>query len=203
MAVAVPKVFHRIWLGARPMPDEFRAFGETWLRHHPGWEMALWTDANRPALRHEDRFLATSNQSNRSNLLRYELLLDRGGVYIDTDFECLKCIEPLIDGLDFFTACEHPVNGLIAPGFFGAAPGHPICRELVDGIPQCPDPLDSTHYAATMYFTSVVSRHPEARVFPPRLFYPYYGDEMHRRHEAFPDAYAAHHWAASWRSNTL
>lgn len=203
MAVLVPKVFHRIWLGPRSMPEEFRAFGDTWLRNHPGWEMRLWTDANRPELRHESRFLATSNWSNKSNLLRYELMLDIGGVYIDTDFECYRPIGDLVNDIEFFTACEHEGVGWIAPGFFGAVPGHAICAELVREIPNCPDPLDHPLYCATRFFTSVVKRHPEAKVFPPALFYPYYCDELHRRHESFPDAYAAHHWAMSWKENSL
>ena len=31
------------------------------------------------------------------------------------------------------------------------------------------------------------------------LFYPYRWDEPDRRAEAFPEAYAVHHWGLSWR----
>ena len=34
----------------------------------------------------------------RSDILRLELLWREGGVYVDTDFECLRSIEPLLDG---------------------------------------------------------------------------------------------------------
>ena len=34
----IPRVLHRIWLGPEPLPEEHRAFGEGWARHHPDWE---------------------------------------------------------------------------------------------------------------------------------------------------------------------
>ena len=50
------RIFHRIWLGSKPLPAEFAAFGETWAAHHPGWEMRLWTDANLPPLINQQAF---------------------------------------------------------------------------------------------------------------------------------------------------
>ena len=32
----IPKVFHRVWLGGKPMPDHFVKWGEGWLAKHPG-----------------------------------------------------------------------------------------------------------------------------------------------------------------------
>lgn len=202
-APSIPRVFHRIWLGSKPLPERFREFGETWKQLHPTWELMLWTDQNRPKLRYEHEYWATTNWSNRSNLLRYELILDHGGVYLDTDFECFKPIDSLIEGLEFFTACEHYPEGWIAPGLFGAVPGHPIVKEVVDGIATNPESVSYEKYCATEYFTSIVKKHPEAKIFPPELFYPYYCNETYRGRDNYPKAYAAHHWAMSWRSNSL
>ena len=44
----IPRIFHQIWVGPDPLPDEFAAYGQTWLDHHPGWELKLWTDENFP-----------------------------------------------------------------------------------------------------------------------------------------------------------
>jgi hypothetical protein len=35
-------------------------------------------------------------------------------------------------------------------------------------------------------------------ILPAHVFYPYLWDEPQRRDEAFPGAYAVHHWALSW-----
>jgi inositol phosphorylceramide mannosyltransferase catalytic subunit len=51
----------------------------------------------------------------QSDIARYEILLQVGGVYIDTDFECLRNVEPLIDGIECFAAQERDAvfeNGL-------------------------------------------------------------------------------------------
>jgi hypothetical protein len=49
------------------------------------------------------------------------------------------------------------------------------------------------------YFLSLLlEQEPGFAIFGAKLFYPYLWDEPERRHEAFPDAYAIHHWSLSW-----
>ena len=79
MAILVPKIFHRIWLG-NPMPEQFERWGETWLRHHPGWTMKLWTEKNLPPSRYPDLIEKCRYYSARANLYRLEILLREGGV---------------------------------------------------------------------------------------------------------------------------
>ena len=48
------------------------------------------------------------------------------------------------------------------------------------------------------YFLSLIlEQEPDLAIFGPQLFYPYLWDELERRNEAFPDAYAVHHWASA------
>ena len=95
----IPRVFHRIWLGRQPMPAEFEAFGATWLQHHPGWKMKLWTEANLPPLVNRWAFQQARTLAGRSDVARYEILFRCGGIYVDTDFECLRNLERLIDNV--------------------------------------------------------------------------------------------------------
>jgi mannosyltransferase OCH1-like enzyme len=55
-----------------------------------------------------------------------------GGVYVDTDLECLRSIEPLIEDADFFTVLRG--SGVADNYFFGAVPGHPILDRGLDEI---------------------------------------------------------------------
>ncbi len=202
----IPQVFHQIWLGPHPLPEEFQHYMKTWLELHPEWVVMVWTDRNRPKLRNEGQYQRTTNWSNRSNLLRYELVLEHGGVYVDIDFECLKNIDPLLKDLDFFAGCEKLPQGWIAPGLFGATPGHPIVKKIVDLIPSKAGAEDDPLYCATGFFTRMVWPHRRergVRIFEPKYFYPYYCWEMHRKGEHFPNAFAVHHWAKSWVENKL
>jgi hypothetical protein len=197
-AVRIPRTIHRVWLGERPMPEEHERFGRTFAQHHPDWEMRLWTDADLPALgigaaeRKRSR-----THSELSNLVRYEVLCRHGGVYVDTDVECLRPLTPLLHGIDAFAALEVP--GGIGNAILGSIAGHPVfaraaslARHTVGTGANSPD-ANGPHFLSL-----IVEQEPNVAIFATRLFYPYLWDELERRHETFPDAYAVHHWALSW-----
>ena len=93
----IPRIFHRIWVGPDPLPAEYARYGQTWLDHHPGWELRFWTDDNFPdGLRRPEAQERLRSPVERANILRLEVVWRFGGVYVDTDFECRRSIEPLI-----------------------------------------------------------------------------------------------------------
>lgn len=200
--VLVPKVFHRIWLGGQE-PLEFRQFGQTWLDHHPGWVLKTWTEETLPPSRYPDILRRCATLSQRANVIRYELLLDHGGVYVDADFECRKNIEPLIRGASAFAARVNDdphdifaVNNAIV----GGTKGHPFLKSLVDGVPATHPEIQCS--IGPPYITAHAKRHPTVRILERRSFYPYRWDQLHLRGRHFPDAYAVHHWSSQWfRSN--
>src|SRR5918912_1772904 len=105
------------------MPGECRDWIAGWLAAHPGWDHRIWSDGNRPALANEAAFRAAEVPAQRADILRYEVVLRHGGVYLDADFECLRNVEELLDGVTAFAGEEEP--GQLASGVFGAVPGHP------------------------------------------------------------------------------
>ncbi len=200
----IPKVFHRIWIGGKPMPEVFQRFGQTWLDHHPGWTMKIWTEANLPEIRNRDIYDRCIHLSQKSDVLRYEILLREGGVYLDTDFECLRNIEPLIDGKSAFAAYRENREGeRRSKGFgssiFGSVAGHPLLRELVEKLPAV-DPRESLALGPN-FFTRYAETYPDVAGLPAKWFYPISWWQVSRdgpRQEAFGDAYAVHHWSSKW-----
>jgi mannosyltransferase OCH1-like enzyme len=128
----------------------------------------------------------------RSDILRLEVLWLEGGVYVDTDFECHKPLDPLIDGLDFFTAKLKP-NGWVNNAFLGATAQHPIVdRALNDLRPREFHGYDK-HAAGPRFLDSLLRDYEnEVTLLAPELFY-------QTSPTQFADAYATHHAAASWR----
>jgi hypothetical protein len=194
----IPPVFHRIWLGGHPLPEVQRAFGETWAHHHPGWEQRLWGDDDVAGLGVPAEILARVESSvELADVLRLYILARHGGVYVDTDVECLRPLDPLLKGLDFFAAYEMP--GLVGTAILGARSGHPVfqraCELVAETLGRAPLP------AATgpPFFTHLLWDFPEVTLFPPELFFPYLWSEPERRNEHFERAYAVHHWAMSWK----
>jgi hypothetical protein len=220
VAGSIPKVLHRIWLGGRPLPDEFVRFGATWLRLNPDWQLRTWTEENLPELVNRVEYDAAPKVAFKADILRYELLWRYGGVYIDTDFDALKPLGDLFDDINAFFADEGPNTPSI--GILGCIPGDPFYRHLIEVLPRSyrehPGDVHKTgppffareidrFFGADRYIRNLgrvwehISRDLANRMygFESRFFFPYGYGEQHRRHELFPDAFAVHHWAHSWR----
>jgi mannosyltransferase OCH1-like enzyme len=188
----IPRVFHQVWVGPEPLPDEYRGYQQTWLRHHPGWELRLWTDENLPdGFRRPEVYERLRQPAERSDMLIFEILHRFGGVYTDTDFECLRSIEPLLDGVEIFCAYSHPdrLNNAI----MGSVPGHPIIEEGLTGL-RPRDTYGPVDKAGTgpFFVTELFVGRPEVKLFEWELFYP-------RTSEAAKSAYAIHHEGRSWK----
>jgi mannosyltransferase OCH1-like enzyme len=199
-------VFHHIWLGGARLSPEAAAFREGWRAHHPEWDLVLWTDEDLPAFRNQAWFSQATSLAQKADIARYEILLAHGGVYLDTDFECLRNLEPVLDGVEAFAATEDRL--LVSTAILGSAPGHPWFAAVVDALPRhvIEHPGAGANVqtgpvlATDVFATQVRAGAPTPVIFAPELFYPYHFTQLHRRTEHFPAAYAAHHWQASWLS---
>lgn len=196
MAILIPKIIHRIWLGPNPLADDHVEYGYTWERHNPGWKVWLWTDRNLPDF---DRtsFERGRNPVERADVLAYELLRQFGGIHADTDFECKRSFEPLLDGVGAFVYGEQ--GGLISRALMGFPPEHPaLVRALEELAPRVGVVQVMGEATGPKLFSRVVRDFPDITVFPGELFVPYHWSERHRSREEFPDAYAVHHWGPKW-----
>jgi hypothetical protein len=151
----IPKVVHFIWLGPRAFPPESVENIRTWIAHHPDWTFKFWTDRDRPApvssmqvhrvqdfrfLRLADCYAATENYGEKSDLLRYEILYQEGGIYADHDANCLRPFHNLNGAYDFYCCLEtpHPAfagfNITAGMGVLASRPDHPILANVIDLI---------------------------------------------------------------------
>ena len=214
----IPRIFHHIWLGGKPLPEDYKYYLETWKKRHPDWKIYTWTDENVPLLTNQKEFDEALTYSERSDILRFELLYHRGGVYIDADFECFKNIEPLLDGIECFASESveeeniYGKNKWILMGIVGAVPKHPIFKRLIDNVPlqinEMNEKEDGNASArlGPFWITEMVDKS-ELTIFPPNIFYPVHWMEpfkkIHAKNQGntYPDAYGIHHHTASWWMN--
>jgi hypothetical protein len=197
----IPHVVHRVWLGDDEMPERHRAFGETFVEHHPGWTMRLWTDADLPTLDIGETECARARTSAElSNLVRYEVLSRHGGIYVDTDVECRRSFEPLLRGVGAFAGLEMP--GRVGNAVLGSVPGH---RAFTRAARECRSTLGLGAHSPDAngpYFLSLIlEQEPGVRILEQLAFYPYLWTEPDRAGDSFPHAYAVHHWSASWKTS--
>jgi hypothetical protein len=145
---SIPKLIHQIWLGPKPLPEEYRRFREGWRRHYPDWEHRLWTDADVRALDFDTKDIVEASDcyGQRSDILRAEILYRYGGLYVDTDYESVRPMHAIHERFDFFgTLRAIPLLYLASPSTYpspllacnsmiGARPGHPILRGYLDKV---------------------------------------------------------------------
>ena len=195
----IPRVFHRVWVGSNPIPDEFAAYGETWERLHPDWEMRQWTEDNLPELLRPEGADPRRDPTERSDLLRYELLRRFGGVYVDMDFECLKPIDELVEDVDFFVGYivsnefGEQAKRRVGSAIIGAEPAHPILERAIHEARPRSDSTYDKEATGPLFLERLLQDFPEATRYPLEYLYP-------NSPEQEKDAYAIHHEARAWVS---
>lgn len=202
----IPKVFHRIWLGGKPMPEDFVRWGQTWLDFHPGWTMKTWTEAEIQGFYNFHLLERCSSLAQQADIVRYEALFREGGVYIDTDMECVRNIESLLEEVSFF-ACWQKA-GIVSNAIFGGVDGHVALHDLFE---KSPTDFRSEPWNAMgpPFFTKIVLNCDSAKIFPRETFIPY----TRAQYQAFPDhpmkglappegSYAINHRSSIWHADS-
>lgn len=105
----IPKKIHYCWFGGRPLPDAMKKFIATWHRFCPDYEFIKWDESNfdinksipfvREAYEHKKYAFV-------SDYVRLCALYNEGGIYIDTDVELVKSLDPFLHNR-FFTSIEY------------------------------------------------------------------------------------------------
>ncbi len=155
--VRIPKVIHFIWLGPNPFPKESLENVRSWVEHHPNWTFKFWTDRRR-ALPHpsmemhlvtdfkftklKDCFQQSDNYAEKSDLLRYEILNQEGGLYVDHDVRCFKAFSPFHYNFDLYCGLEPPHKPILSSSIsvnnniIGVKPGHPVMQKAIDRVKE-------------------------------------------------------------------
>ena len=162
----IPKVLHFIWIGPKPFPRTSIENVRTWIGHNPDWKVKFWTDRARP-LPHPDmevcyikdftfrqlerEFNASDNYGEKSDVLRYEILFQEGGVYADHDVKCLKNFTPLNKAYDFYCGLEVPfptsLSSSVLPtnNLVGSRAGHPLLAKMMDWLEERWDQIEADY----------------------------------------------------------
>ncbi len=134
--MTIPKVIHQIWIGNQnKRPSKMM---QTWIDKNPSWEYMLWSEDNIPTLINNKHFRNMREYSGKADILRYELLLNYGGFYIDADSVCLKPLEDWLCDNDSFACYENEVfrGGLIANGYLASTKNNELMGLLVEELKE-------------------------------------------------------------------
>lgn len=215
----IPKIIHHIWLGG-PMPEQYMVWRQKWQDMHPDWVFMLWTDKEVAHfhLENQEYYDETTSYGEKANLLRYELLYQFGGLYVDTDCECFRSFDLLHHCCDFYAGCEYPQRSyagsriMVGNSIMASRPGHPMVKEFIDGIQHTWKEELQVARSGTRYATNIIKKtlfseqHDTIMIFPANLFYPWASnidpwEEPVTGQESFvqPETWSLHYWHFTWK----
>lgn len=222
----IPKIIHQTWT-SRDIPESLQPLHETWLQYHPDWEFRLWTDSDCRALVAETApdFLSLYDAYPapiyRVDVFRYFLMMHLGGLYVDLDFECLRALDPLLDGKSLVLG-EEPTSHLrhhrkarpglrqiIGNAFIASACGHPFWSHVIDRLFEQRDELGPLDATGPFFLTRAYEDYggkESLEILPAPVLYPL-DSAACEQGLAFDlsywisktrNAFAVHHWLGSW-----
>lgn len=208
----IPKKIHQIWLGST-IPEKYKEWTDSWKKFNPDWDYYLWTEdnINQIKLTDVDLYNTIINFGPKSDYLRYHILYQFGGFYLDTDFECFKSFEDL-RYLSFVTGVGYPANVELYVGLIGCTPKHPLMKYVLQQLNHTTqkqirkDVLGSTssHFFTRAFFDKVTAWQPGIVALPPDFFYPYPNKKGYQKEDGRdyvkPISYANHYWEVSWNT---
>jgi len=186
---SIPRVFHWIWIGPKPLPVKDKKLMDSWKKFHPKWKFKLWTNDNLPKLRYlRHCFKKSDSWPSKANLLRYEILFRCGGVYLDTDMECFKPIDGLLLDCQAFVIADY---AYINNAMFGTIANHPFLKDIIDTVANNFNPEISLSDGPGTFSRS--RNRNDIRIFEHQVFYPFTKKEE-------KTAYAKHHFNMAWKN---
>lgn len=136
----IPKIIHQIWIGSKSnIPDCFKRATDHLLSLHPDYEYILWSNDNFPsdfinqdiiddALEHKKR----NSVAVACDAIRYEILAQYGGLYVDLDYVFFKNLTPLIEGKYEILSQENETTANNC--FIGCSQNHPFMHHLINNM---------------------------------------------------------------------
>lgn len=127
----IPKKIHYFWFGGAEKPASVLHCIDSWKKSCPDFEIIEWNDSNYDI--HKHPFMEKAFNDKKwafvSDYARLDILLQYGGIYLDTDVEVIKDLSPLCENEAFigFESSEIIGDG---QGFGGVA-GFSLFKEML------------------------------------------------------------------------
>jgi len=194
-ASMIPKIIHYIWVGPSGMGKVQNHCIESWKKYLSGYEFKFWNERNSPM---DNDYVREMYKKRKwafvSDYIRFKVLENYGGIYLDTDTEILKPMDDLLSQNAFFGKTK---DGFIAAGVIGAVPHHKVITDILRVYDN--DKKPTTERTSPKTVTQVLNggNYDGITVYDYRYFNPCDDGE-----KCTPDklslAYANNHWAESW-----
>ncbi|UVV55463.1 glycosyl transferase [Bacteroides fragilis] len=133
--LTIPKTIHYCWFGKNDLPPLVKKCIKSWHKYLPDYEFKLWD---------EQSFDITSNKWCQeaykqkkyafvADYVRLKVLYEQGGIYLDTDIQLYKSLNPFLSN-EAFMGFER--DEILSMGVMGFKKNNKIIKELLDYYDQ-------------------------------------------------------------------
>jgi mannosyltransferase OCH1-like enzyme len=127
----IPKKIHYIWFGGKPLPEDAERCIASWKRFCPDYEIVRWDESNFDL--DSNAYVNEAYKAKKwafvSDYVRLWVLVNFGGVYMDTDVEIRDSLDPFMKHRAF-SGFESP--DAVPTGIMACETGFPLFQELLD-----------------------------------------------------------------------
>ena len=210
----IPRRIHYVWVGGK-LPDHQKKLIDGWRRLNPEYEFICWNEDNIdfgvPAIQ---RAYQEKRWSKVADIVRLKAVHAQGGIYLDTDIDLRKSLDPLLDHSCFWSfQIEHHLTDWVCNGVFGAEAGHWFVKEVLDHVLQLrpvPFGLERPTRTGPKLLTALLRKHglrsydPQGVqiqgmfILPYTVFFPQPMGEAFNEDNIKPDTIGVHLWEKSW-----
>ena len=129
--MSIPKIIHYCWFGGKPKPELAEKCIKSWKKHCPDYEIVEWNESNID-ISTAPNYVRPAHAAGRwafvTDYVRLKALTEMGGIYMDTDVELVKPLDPYLHH-QAFAGFEHPQR--VQTGLLACEPGFPLFREFL------------------------------------------------------------------------
>lgn len=201
----VPKIIHQLWIGDKPEPTNLM---NTWRDKHPNFKYIKWDEKLLLEYQHiftcNDRVDEIEEINGKADIIRWEILYEFGGVFIDADSICIEPIDDIINKPFASYENETARPGLIATGTMGFPPKHPLVFDAINWIKNNSVSKKDTGLSAwetvgPLLLTKLYNLHKNIHIYPSYYFLPeHYSGLKYNKHGK---VYGYQEWGSTKKHN--
>jgi mannosyltransferase OCH1-like enzyme len=202
----IPKRIHQIWIGNNKPPYKWiDSFRNKFLTSHPNWEYHLWTENEIKDLKLINNDLYKNEESlvAKSDILRYEILYQFGGIYFDADILWLnnKSLNDLLTDTNqsgIFVGRED--HRLLGSSVIGSSQKNKILKEVIDQLRinyktlRVDNSFPPWIATGPVLFSEILKNY-KIKILPTYYFYPlsWHYDQTKADPNDYPESYTIHY----------
>ena len=206
----IEKKIHYIWFG-NSKPEKVLKCIESWKKFLLDYEIIEWNEKNFDVEKEmkENKFFKECYQRKLwafvSDYVRVKVLYENGGIYLDTDMEVIKNLDPLLD-TELFLGYEN--ENVLSFGIVGTIPKNIVFKKFLEFYQN--EIWKSPLYIVTGILTKILKEEykesekineKKLKIYPKEYFYPYNHDEEFTEKCLTENTYGIHWWGKSWGKN--